>query len=1169
MDRSDFPRKLSPPLEAAEATSCISDLCRRTWQFLSDKTLTPITRDLLKSRGFDHDNVDFLPARPTEYAFIPENEFPEYPNFFLAIPSFFRAFVEHQFQRLKLVVGASSFPLFGDERKYVLLHRDLLDPLRTCLRVFESIGESHDIQFFVMRATRRHHRISLTGETNRYFNVLAEALTAILNTPRVEEPGNREYDISELCDGLRESAIGASLPVSLYDPSLFLECCRAANYFSLGRSGGMIWFYAKVADGEFLLSRLFGFPSGIPGFDKLFSSGGILLVDDLVPRGAADEALPGRVLLVTGRSGTGKSILALQMAAEVARKGGIAWYMALEQTFAECVYALESMGISLSDDRFRVARSAIEAEHVFARIEGNKGGLVFLRHSSQEYKEFIDLLAFAAERMTAYDLRLLVVDPINAIIRPEADFSGQLRSVAVEALRRVREVQVNVWINGEQDFEGENEFFEHKIADTVLHLNLDDERGGKQRYIEVRKSRLQREIRGSHPYQIVPEHGIRVHVAPHAWTSALRGRTIRPADRFTTFGVPGIDGMLGPDNLSVFDLVVLEGPTGSLKTIAGLMFLRESSRKKESSSRALARSLLVTDRSSGSIDSLLKQIEVTGCKHIDVLPIETGDIEPGEVLGRIDDQFEGVRRNTYFYDRVMIDNLSRWEVSCPQLRNNDEFGVALLEYFRRHSVTTLFTCGRFGEAEEASLLQRAVIDGADCVIKYYLYELQGRLTPFLRVRKSRTGRHRTDLVEVRLKSSGIEVSNSPIPFRPGPSGTLVPINVLLILNSESAANDRYNQLIANQVRSTISRKAEVLARAHYSRGLVPELPEAADIEEVQVLQLDEHETRIATEPWLYAFATGRDIEEMLPRVRAKLQQSRPGIVPYYLNASLLMYDRSRLDYCNSQFASWTQVARCSADWESQASENIFLDCVLPNDETYNCCFLELLFDGHIDEARRSSPNWLDCGQKSVRAALEEFWQLFHRSHQWRMNSSSEENAFVPQARLWRHWYTTVAAMLPKVEPDRRHNLRIRESVGNLSIAGDWYIGVPIRSELPELGARIARSMVTHDEELRRFRMGVGLPTFTRFYEAGNRDSAAAIGAFSSLKINDLYSMLDAAVERSRLPNYSHFRGSLSYYLQRILEIPETFGHELLRDELQLASDNLLDEFNRLRELRRH
>ena len=108
---------------------------------------------------------------------------------------------------------------------------------------------------------------------------------------------------------------------------------------------------------------------------------------------------------------------------EVARKGGVAWILALEQSAEECLYTLQAMRILPNDGSIAVAANTSSAFEVLqqSRIEkilGNGlptdpkiGALIFVKAEKSSYEKFLAALLEPAEWMQAYPLRLIVVDP--------------------------------------------------------------------------------------------------------------------------------------------------------------------------------------------------------------------------------------------------------------------------------------------------------------------------------------------------------------------------------------------------------------------------------------------------------------------------------------------------------------------------------------------------------------------------------------------------------------------------------------------------------------------------------------------------------------------------------------------------------------------------------------
>ena len=177
---------------------------------------------------------------------------------------------------------------------------------------------------------------------------------------------------------------------------------------------------------------MFGLPTAIPGLDDLFGGGGLMLME-AAPGRAGTQRIGGRAVLTVGPFGTGKSLLSLQVAVEVARKGGVAWVMPLEQTTEECLYALQSTGGLPDGSPLRVATTVPEALHLLENPDGERGALILLRSIKESFRDFVDAFDEHVRLMQKYPLRLIVVDPVSALSQNETSGCGQARGDAARS----------------------------------------------------------------------------------------------------------------------------------------------------------------------------------------------------------------------------------------------------------------------------------------------------------------------------------------------------------------------------------------------------------------------------------------------------------------------------------------------------------------------------------------------------------------------------------------------------------------------------------------------------------------------------------------------------------------------------------------------------------------
>src|SRR5207247_2180312 len=101
------------------------------------------------------------------------------------------------------------------------------------------------------------------------------------------------------------------------------------------------------------------------------------------------------------------------------------------------------------------------------------------------------------------------------------------------------------------------------VADTVIRLSVTSRANYSQRYIEITKSRLQREQRGEHPYSIKAGQGFLISPASSAVRSRNSRRSLPVPDRPVKFGLPPLEHLLGEGGLFAGDVVVLQGCEGT------------------------------------------------------------------------------------------------------------------------------------------------------------------------------------------------------------------------------------------------------------------------------------------------------------------------------------------------------------------------------------------------------------------------------------------------------------------------------------------------------------------------------------------------------------------------------------------------------------------------------
>ncbi|HKY34997.1 MAG TPA: ATPase domain-containing protein [Polyangiaceae bacterium] len=932
----------------------------------------------------------------------------------------------------------------------LLAPRELFySPLGFTRAILAPAGPSDLLCYAVLRDTRRHYRALRDSLLASQFRALAARLY-------VQAEGRRFWRSDALGLGGRARATARRAPLLdvLLEPfqehdaaaasvvGLFLECCRIAGYVEPGYKSNEIRLATSEIDAEYLLSQLFGIPSGIAGFDELFGGGGITFAE--MPQAPGLRVPVGRSLLIKGKFGSGKSLLAAELAASVARKGGLAWIMALEQPAEDYVYSLASFGrvgaegaeadasTPISQGRPReeldihVATSPESvAKTLDARArnpDSERGALVILPSIRDSFADFLELFERAGKGTGAYPLRLVCIDPVNSVCR-EDPASGEIpiaiqRQRLLDAMQAVKRDGTNVVLVSEDSSDDSAQiWFEQNIVDTVIHLTESVVHGYSRRYIEVSKSRFQREQRGKHPYSIRQSLGFRVFPSVASIDARIRPRKVRIGQTPSQFGLPDVDAVLGADPFRRGEVVVLRGRSGSYKTSLALAFLARQEEGVRAHSSLYVSSLRTQDwldeQKENWLHSFMRGKTGMNPDRIRLCPLRLGHIHPAEVLRTIESEFERAKLERRPIDRVVVDDLAHWELGCPSIREDETFSDTLINLLQRNRVTSLVVCGNIAEATDAPV-QRPILSRASCIVTFDRFEFRGRRHVSLRVDKTRGMEHDREAQEVIFDETGLTLRPTISMFRvsSGDEARMVPVR--LLLHAESEAQAHYISKLAATISSVLSTETRIDPQSALSMRMATDLSDVSAIDELQIVHLDEFQlpemsargardglrvftrdewTRGAQQTW----------DDFIPRLAATAAGVGNQLVaaPFYADIGFLVYRTGAVGGLELALADtslppaelWQRLASACEAWERDQSARapesdgpaLFFDFPHVTLENYTCLFLEILAcfapPPEVSADRAKSCHLIDwLSSPHVPRAAAIFWRLGMRAH---------------------------------------------------------------------------------------------------------------------------------------------------------------------------------------------
>jgi KaiC/GvpD/RAD55 family RecA-like ATPase len=1034
--------------------------------------------------------------------------------------------------------------------------------------------EEHDLSYFLMRAMREYYGCVRSPKTALRFKILSDRLNALwlrgVAMSRDEQPRTSRWDLCHYLAPYLRKALSPDEDdgdaASKVD--LFLECCREMGYIVPHFKYGFVEMRTNGVDSEFLLARLFGVRTGICGFDELFGGGGPILADHFVSRQArnsSEEEISGRTILIRGRFGTGKTLLALELAVDVARKGGIAWLLPFEQPAIEHLYTINAMGLGGRGFSVDVATDVVGAVGLLnsgAKSEGadEGGALLILGAPRDSLDDFLAGVIENARRMKNYPLRILSIDPVNSLAVGSMD-QNVVRSKFVEMIDVVKQEGVNVILVAEEGRPGDDfSFFEENIADTVIHLTVESRFEYAQRLIEIKKSRLQREQRGKHPFSIVPGAGIRVYPSSAAVRARIKDRQLRRPGISVRYGLKSLDDILGAGGIEAGDVIVIKGPSRSFKTPLGLPFLLGTdlpeNRGDAGKSVSLSLFITVSDQESSVEHQARRYAEEIGLldeaaksvADIEICSIPSGYINPGYIFQRIEEKFLESGRRGARIDRVLIDDVARWEMSSPFVRAEETFGETLVEFLRKKGVTAVYICHELEDAAVSSL-QASLIENADCLIELEKVEFRGQYRVMLRVVKARGLLHRRDSFELCLDRGGLRVKSTSSLLRPESGGDAWSVGATFFLSAASELQVKYNASVFKNIQAILLPKAvNSLASADLMVGSIM-LSEFSAVDELQIFQFDDALLGLFS----HASSEGRGLHEFSMSHFDVLRWSDVNssmrhrvstangfwAVPYYADVGLLAVRKGDVDA--RSLGSWELLADTCEEWEVARPKDVFFDFCRRSADDLNCLFFEILSSYMplvSGVAGCSLHSWLVEPEALLASKL--FRRLCRRAYlqgELAVTSKSEELA-VMQSVVRRDWYSGMNALLADALREEREGISVQALPGSGGLVVDWYLGIPSYSAAPDVGLEVIKLMTGRDAELERVRCGVGLPVRDGFYgvEADQLSVRHSISPYFLINEQELAGLLSRGVRRSVIGCYFEIRGLLAQHLRSVIEV---------------------------------
>lgn len=464
---------------------------------------------------------------------------------------------------------------------------------------------------------------------------------------------------------------------------------------------------------------------------------GIPSLDDILLGG-----LPkGRLYLVEGDPGTGKTTLATQFVLEGMRRGERCLYVTLSESKTELELGAQSHGWSLDGipiSEFIPEEASLNVEESYTVFHPDEVELV-----ATIKKLLADIERVNPERLVIDSLtefRLLAQDPIR--------YRRQLL-----ALKRFFTGRDTTTLLLNDRMSEANDLQAHSIVHGVFHLeNLRRSYGVNRRRMQIVKVRGMGYRQGYHDYTLSGE-GLVIY--PRMVAGEHEDELTRQPH--LPSGLPALDALFG-GGIERGSSTLILGPTGVGKSSIAIQYAVAAAARGE---RAVfysfdesLRTLRTRTRGLGMpIDS------ATVRQHLRLEQIDPAELSPGEFVYRI-------RREVEERDAkvIVIDSLDGLRHSMPDERDLILQLHELLAFLGHKNVATFLVLtlhglvGEISEGIEVSYL-------ADSVLLMNYFETGASVRRAISSLKNRSGPHEHTIRELRMGPEGIQIGEQLVGFQ--------------------------------------------------------------------------------------------------------------------------------------------------------------------------------------------------------------------------------------------------------------------------------------------------------------------------------------------------------------------------------------------------------------------
>jgi circadian clock protein KaiC len=443
----------------------------------------------------------------------------------------------------------------------------------------------------------------------------------------------------------------------------------------------------------------------------------------------------GRVYLVEGSPGTGKTTIACQFLLAGAERGERGLYITLSETEAELRETAKSHGWEFTDPL--TVFELVPPENLLDDEQQQS----LLYSADLELGETTKRIFDVVERENPQRVVLDSLSEIRLLAQSSLRYRRQI--LAIKHYFATRDVTVLML----DDLTSEtHDKTVHSVAHGVVRLEeLAPDYGGERRRLRVIKYRGQKYRGGFHDF-VIDTGGVRVfpRLVSSEHRSQFKREVLHSASR-------KLDALLGGGIERGSSTLVL-GPAGTGKSLLTLTFAVGAIKRGEKAA------MFVFDEELGLLIERAKGLGIDMQGMMDsgdllVTQVDAAELAPGEFAHLVRNCVETQGART-----VIIDSLNGYQAAMPEERQLILHMHELLQFLNRKGATTFLTVAQHGLVGD----MRAPVDVtylADTVVLLRYFEAAGRVRRAISVIKKRTSAHEDTIREFRIHSGGISLGD--------------------------------------------------------------------------------------------------------------------------------------------------------------------------------------------------------------------------------------------------------------------------------------------------------------------------------------------------------------------------------------------------------------------------